>query len=548
MKKIFNILCLLIFTISLNAQEEPISECPTKPTKFVPDHVTVTFDPNISIDITADDDGDGVPNCQEGNGDTDGDGIPNYLDPDSDNDGVMDGQDECPLTAGEIQHLGCPAPMQDRFVYWVHGWRGNDSSWEMVGNEVGGLTNGVPSGNFKLISQYLDYNPSQTSMTVAAADAKSEIERISVNRENMEKDFIIAHSQGGIVIREMGQLLDPNGEPRFNGVINFGSCHGGAGLANTYANNPSLVSNFVRDACKNLGAGPVEEEAEDFLPDWISILMRNFELVHGVQDWLCGYASELAIPLIEGTVLEGIEADLTTSYISSLGEIPTDHKAIFYGVEDGANGGSLTPRFLGSFGEGTPNNYPLYGADVSDELGIEIYNNIFNWYESKLEYWTEISSIGGIDGLVVNFITGAPGIRDAYQKGVDFLPTINDRWLQIIEANTVYEVVPTGNCSCIFESFENGEEVFDYCFGPCSTLECENCEPMPEYTTLSYAKPNDGFILAESVLSAPGINYPPIEMPGSNHMQMKNDSNMADAVNAIFVQGLGGDYFKTETR
>jgi hypothetical protein len=65
--------------------------------------------------------------------------------------------------------------------------------------------------------------------------------------------------------------------------------------------------------------------------------------------------------------------------------------------------------------------------------------------------------------------------------------------------------------------------------------------------------PSDGFILTESAMNGPGMNYfPPNLMDGSNHMQMKNDSNMELAVEAIFEHGLKpGDptaYFKTEKR
>jgi len=37
-------------------------------------------------------------------------------------------------------------------------------------------------------------------------------------------------------------------------------------------------------------------------------------------------------------------------------------------------------------------------------------------------------------------------------------------------------------------------------------------------------------------------------MQGSNHMQMKNDSNMEEAVNDIFIDGLGRPFFKTDER
>ena len=62
-----------------------------------------TLDVSVTIEVCADNDGDGIPDyidldddndgipdTVEGSGDTDGDGIPDYLDLDSDNDGIAD--------------------------------------------------------------------------------------------------------------------------------------------------------------------------------------------------------------------------------------------------------------------------------------------------------------------------------------------------------------------------------------------------------------------------------------------------------------------------
>ena len=49
-------------------------------------------------------------------------------------------------------------------------------------------------------------------------------------------------------------------------------------------------------------------------------------------------------------------------------------------------------------------------------------------------------------------------------------------------------------------------------------------------------------------MNAPGANYPPREMPGSSHFQMRNDENTRDAIENIFKYGLGGTFFKTNER
>jgi hypothetical protein len=49
-------------------------------------------------------------------------------------------------------------------------------------------------------------------------------------------------------------------------------------------------------------------------------------------------------------------------------------------------------------------------------------------------------------------------------------------------------------------------------------------------------------------MNMPGANYEPRLMQGSNHLQMRNDSEMGKAVDAIFFGGLNRDYFKTDFR
>lgn len=61
-------------------------------------------------------------------------------------------------------------------------------------------------------------------------------------------------------------------------------------------------------------------------------------------------------------------------------------------------------------------------------------------------------------------------------------------------------------------------------------------------------KPNDGFILAESASNGPGNTHEVEYMDGSNHMQMRNDSNTEEAMKKIFEDGLQKDYFKTKKR
>lgn len=44
------------------------------------------------------------------------------------------------------------------------------------------------------------------------------------------------------------------------------------------------------------------------------------------------------------------------------------------------------------------------------------------------------------------------------------------------------------------------------------------------------------------------MNYDAQFMEGSNHLQMRNDSEMEIVIRQIFEEGLDGEYFKTKER
>ena len=76
-----------------------------------------------------------------------------------------------------------------------------------------------------------------------------------------------------------------------------------------------------------------------------------------------------------------------------------------------------------------------------------------------------------------------------------------------------------------------------------------NCAEYTSWWSVDFTKrESDAFILVESAMNGPGMNYTPRKMDGSNHLQMKNDSNTKLAIEAIFENGLGGDYFYTDKR
>lgn len=575
-------LILLVSSYSLIAQTPEITttQCPTHVITVEHDTIPSAFDPDdpfTSLDVTpdhgdetttrSDTDGDGISDDTEGEGDADGDGIPNYLDLDSDGDGIPD-EDE---GTGDLDGDGIPNYLDldsdgdgipdaedpydgindDRYVYWLHGYKGNDQSFNTVSRDVGYRTDGgALKGRFKVIAQKLDYNPSQQSLEEASSDVSDEMWAITNGRVSTEQDFIIAHSMGGLVARQMGLLIDTTAATDtrlFNGLITFGTPHQGAHIADLLVYEPDRLTWWAEETCKSL-QGPILEEISE------ANLLGNLAVGVGLADLALNKGCENIAPLLIETefLKEGVEEQLTTVYAPSIPDMNTDHNAAFYGVEWGQYDGTMTPRFYGAATfEDEDALYP--DQLITDELGIAFFDEMNTLFYNKYIDWSikAARSRGWIPlpfpiSSLSNALTSADNIRDAYYDGIQYLRHMDEYW-QNITGSYEINVVQSG-CNYYRENWHTGECVeflgFDADCNPDYAWDCEE----PRMILVAEIKPSDGFILAESAMNGPGMTYTPRFMDGSNHLQMKNDSNMEDAVEAIFEFGLDRPYFKTDLR
>jgi hypothetical protein len=224
----------------------------------------------------------------------------------------------------------------------------------------------------------------------------------------------------------------------------------------------------------------------------------------------------------------------------------TQHNAAFYGIEsdideDGDDiDETLTPRFIGSL-VNDPNSYPLWGAGEADQAGIDLINDVVTFYENRRNYWHFQWN------YCLIFCDSEWNKYKGYSKGVNFLKNINPFWKTIIGAEDI-EIEQIG-CECCELVYDEEIEHFIW---DCNDIDCnstQNCtNVIPVYNYVATHKPSDGFILVESAMNAPGANYKPHKMPGSNHFQMRNDENTRDAMRKIFDKGLERNFFKTDER
>lgn len=544
----------------------------------VKEEVGFYLDPPIG-DPLLDSDGDGIPDIKEGTDDLDGDGIPNYLDWDSDGDGVPDIEDKCYSVPG-LPPTGCPEPPvdpnadpenneNDRVVFWVHGYQGDNLAFSKVAPFV--------DTTYEVLSDMLYYGANQASLAESAGRVRTEISnQVHFQPANSERNFVIAHSLGGLVVRTVGQMprdsmdSDGNPVPSFNGFITFGTPHYGVAAANTLVDTPELLEDFIDDACKALVPGPLNEALTDKLGE-AGRLLAMFNAVDIATVLLC---PELVAPGVVNIAMRlfatGIESELTTVAAASIPPMQTQHNAVFYGIEDGADDGSLTPRFLGSLLPGSaPSTYDPFQAGASDEVGIAEVAQALEFYAEKLNYWENQSVHWTSIFIPPVALFGLPRYRtrireinlfqERYRKGVNWFPTLDPSWQNLIGATSVELTTETIECQCAV--FRDGQLLYEEVLpfpetgGDCSSYPqpaqgWRICDERRTYTTRFERTPSDGFILAESAMDAPGRTpaYVPRLMPGSGHMQMRNDENMRDAVEAIFKNGLDANYFKTDER
>lgn len=525
--------------VQLNAQIIPTNENLQQP-----DCITIGVDAEVAatpipldppLVVLTDSDGDGIDDLTEGTDDLDGDGIPNYLDLDSDGDGVNDDVDLCYYAPGPPPS-GCPGSIIDRNVFWLHGYQGNETSFVKPGDDV--------EARFRVNSRRPDYNASQASLASSAENVEIDINDAINGQINTERNFIIAHSMGGLVARTLGDLENASGKPLYNGLITLGTPHQGAFAANTLVNNQALINSALTKACNALAAGPLDEAINN--TGVVGSLGVMFGFTGGILTTACDAGVGIGFPLVDSFASTGVEEELTTDAAVNIPPMPTDNKAVFFGVENDDNE-TLTPRFMGSL-LNAPGLSPLYGADELDAMGIAAVAGELDFYVERMNYWQGVHDFicdGALFGLCW---TSAEIIAESYRDGVRWFPTLNPVWKELIGA-TQTELIAEGDCDCYFEG-NYGNDYQLICSAPCDEMDCSNlCDFIDGTFTLvvtEYA--SDGFILAESAMNGPGINYDVQFMDGSNHMQMKNDSQLELAVESIFEFGLGGEYFKTEPR
>jgi pimeloyl-ACP methyl ester carboxylesterase len=190
----------------------------------------------------------------------------------------------------------------DKNIYWIHGLNGSVESWRVAAqatefgstdgsfvarkaHSVIGLTGGDQT--------YLESN----GIAFAARDMKTVADYLPPAYPHTAQDYIIAHSQGGIVAREWLRDIDenPSQYPNYvHGLVTFGTSHGGAMILNkTRPDLENRAPAFFKEACSMLGKAEVEKSVKDKL--FLRMVLSQ-ELKDRLVGLSCDFFSETVVP------------------------------------------------------------------------------------------------------------------------------------------------------------------------------------------------------------------------------------------------------------
>lgn len=528
------------------------------------DITTVELEPNNVEVSLIDCDNDGVLDSQEllPFEDTDGDGDINMCDPDSDNDGILDGEDDCPLAVGTAEFNGCTSSQSERYVFWMHGYQGNFTAWQKA--------SGHSEGTWKIVSSDIDYNAAQESLNASSARVQDEILEIANLQTNPEQNFVIAHSMGGLVLRNMGVPQTSGDQSSLGGMITVATPHQGAGPANILINRPEIFEYEVNQACTRLTT-PLLSESLLQNPysggsnapftglGFITNTLVAFGLVDNAVGSLCQEASTTVLNGVIDFAATGIEPELTTAAVASLPPLVAQHNAAAYGIEDQVG---IAGRMLGATKDGpaSDGSWPLFTQGDSDALGIADLSMIIAEYQAGFDmYDANATCICFPPCGCLSYLSARRKVAGDFLDALSWFRNIDNSYTRIIGAGGPSGGTPIG-CDCI--EYEYGNITGEYFVGLPSSGDCRDIEDdfydnagpadgiscSARYDVQFRSKPSDGFITSESASNAPGINYPIFLMPGSNHLQMKNDQNADQLLKLIFDSGWNRDFFQTDQR
>jgi len=454
-----------------------------------------------------------------------------------------------------------------RKIYWIHGMGGGEDSWSQAVHLT--ETNyGQYVQNVKI--NYGDYHNSISSAATNSLHHFGDKFKVgdTVLAEKLKRDYLIAHSLGGLVARQMDLYYNTNNgliKP-YGGLVTFGTAHAGAHLAHIKVHEKHVIQHFVETTCKELLPGPLKHE---ILKNPIGKILDNIMISMDGGEWLtnklCDQITELGVKFMETKFSIPIEQSLVPGNKDILDIANTPfvgeelHSIAFYGEEHDEND-DMAIRFLFSINKNAL-SYPNMEADSMDGHALATAQNLRQYYEEKYElyksknvnnpYW--IIPINPFIGIPVNIFTNGANkdlrqAEQAFAKGIRWFDLLNGRWKILIGARVVEHDVET-NCRCECEAKSDPSNPYE--IKTIHPVDCNNPKICTNFENGKYGKcifdsdisdvyidePSDGLVTKSTAMALPNARYEPIQMLGSGHFQMRNDSNLEEQLKSLYSGG-----------
>lgn len=474
---------------------------------------------------------------------------------------------------------GKPSTDKERTVFWVHGLNGDIGSWSRAATaSQHNVAGGFPAR--KLKSQ-TNFTYTQSASLLEASQQLGEIiekERgIKIGLgEDPTKDFLIAHSQGGIVSRGLMhlELCLGNEAPNnmgYGGLVTFCSPHQGAVLLN----NKALFADLGGEMCKSLLLGPTAEYVNDVdlkfkLFGFIPIKIPGSKFVKYAEtgvSLVCNSFKDNIVPFVTNAETPNITKDyeVGAKLLKQMNDCLDGNqnlekfpKVAYFGIEPKEH---LMLRTVKYFLESSQ-AYEYFEANDDNTL-IDLYQKNYDKFRSKYEEWS--NRYNALDHLYksqqcytwIKYNTlpckeirskrdAAKTVWQGYLEGIKFFEAMDDKYKLIIGALEFQKNIKY-YCECENPTEYSKVEISD----PSKCLSKKFgknglmlCQVVSEVTFDRIEKDSDGVVLAESASNLPGATFSPQKMDNSSHMQARNNEALKGGLTKLYDGGTD-PFFRT---
>jgi hypothetical protein len=457
-------------------------------------------------------------------------------------------------------------------IYLIHGLAGNGNTWKNVDEALLLGTHGMGSYKISRVKK-LDYSDPQYSHSLFSMAEKinSDILQYQLaGTEGPNNTFLFAHSQGGLVTRELNyRNMTQTGSidirtRRTGPVFTFGTPHQGAQILNNIdPNGKKMAHTFIQEACSKLGKAEANIILKDF---WLASFL-NTNYLDDIVSVSCNTLTNTGINLMFKDMMIPATAEYRVG-AQKINELNAVNRTVpyllFYGVEE-------DPVFWRTL-ESYTYEYPLatlpdpFGLDP-DQNGVTKFNNMRNRYltnriasqilaNEHLRNGVRLSNpflavtTGGHSliraALHFQSYQDQLGFARTYKDAEVFVENANEKWERIIGARVGNPITVQNGyyCRCWNENIPNLGTTVTWVQNQSDCIPANSattCNTLPARFITTLVKPNDGVVLAESAKTLSGAVVAPT-MPYTNHQQMRNSGFTRIGLKKAF-QGVYGTNF-----